>query len=82
MRAKLKNIVLLSDGSGNSTGKLAKTNVWRLYQALDLSKPDDQISSYDDGVGTSSFKSAYLNRRRRWLWTQAQRPQTLHVPPS
>jgi uncharacterized protein (DUF2235 family) len=32
-----KNIILLSDGTGNSSGKLAKTNVWRLYQALDLS---------------------------------------------
>jgi uncharacterized protein (DUF2235 family) len=56
-----KNIVLLSDGTGNSAGKLFKTNVWRLYQALDLSqagadgKPA-QIAYYDDGVGSSSFK--------------------------
>lgn len=55
-----KNIVLLSDGTGNSAAKLAKTNVWRLYQALDLSKPDDQIAYYDDGVGTSSFKPLAL----------------------
>lgn len=51
-----KNIVLLSDGTGNSAAKLTKTNVWRLYQALDLSQPDQQIAFYDDGVGTSSFK--------------------------
>src|SRR5688572_2400098 len=56
-----KNIVLLSDGTGNSAGKLFKTNVWRLYQALDLSHagPDGkpaQIAYYDDGVGSSSFK--------------------------
>lgn len=50
-----KNIVLLSDGTGNSAGKLFKTNVWRLYQALDLSGAD-QIAYYDDGVGSSSFK--------------------------
>ena len=51
-----KNIVLLSDGTGNSSAKLSKTNVWRLYQALDLSQPDKQIAFYDDGVGTSSFQ--------------------------
>ncbi len=50
-----KNIILLSDGTGNSSAKLFKTNVWRLYQALDLAG-DDQIAYFDDGVGTSSFK--------------------------
>lgn len=51
-----KNIVLLSDGTGNSSAKVLKTNVWRLYQALDLKNPEAQIGYYDDGVGTSSFK--------------------------
>jgi uncharacterized protein (DUF2235 family) len=51
-----KNIVLLSDGTGNSSSKIFKTNVWRLYQALDLTNPAKQIAYYDDGVGTSSFK--------------------------
>ena len=51
-----KNIVLLSDGTGNSSAKLFKTNVWRLFQILDLSDPARQIAFYDDGVGTSSFK--------------------------
>jgi uncharacterized protein (DUF2235 family) len=50
-----RTIVLLSDGTGNSAGKLFRTNVWRLYQALDLSGPD-QIARYDDGVGNSKFK--------------------------
>jgi uncharacterized protein (DUF2235 family) len=50
-----KNIILLSDGTGNSSAKLFKTNVWRLYQSLDLTG-DDQIAYFDDGVGTSSFK--------------------------
>jgi uncharacterized protein (DUF2235 family) len=47
--------VLLSDGTGNSAAKLNKTNVWRLYQALDLGG-GDQIAIYDDGVGTSGVK--------------------------
>ena len=50
-----RNIVLLSDGTGNSPAKLNKTNVWRLYQALDLGG-DDQIAFYDDGVGTSGVR--------------------------
>lgn len=50
-----KRIVLLSDGTGNSAAKLFKSNVWRTYQALDLSQ-GDQIASYNDGVGNSSFK--------------------------
>jgi uncharacterized protein (DUF2235 family) len=50
-----KKIVLLSDGTGNSSAKLFKTNVWRLYEALDLAQPD-QIAYYDNGVGTSAFK--------------------------
>ncbi|HJU04078.1 MAG TPA: DUF2235 domain-containing protein [Nitrospiraceae bacterium] len=58
-----KNIVLLSDGTNNSSSKLFKTNVYRLYQTLDLAQPNptspggpEQIAYYDDGVGTSSFK--------------------------
>ena len=50
-----KNIVLFSDGTGNSSGKAEKTNVWRLFQAIDQTKAD-QIAKYDDGVGTSSNK--------------------------
>src|ERR1700722_3758737 len=51
-----KNIILLSDGTGNSSAALFKTNVWRLFQILDLRDPHSQIAFYDDGVGTSSFK--------------------------
>jgi uncharacterized protein (DUF2235 family) len=55
-----KSIVLFSDGTGNSSAKLFKTNVWRMYEAVDLGPPAEgkrpQISYYDDGVGTSSFK--------------------------
>jgi uncharacterized protein (DUF2235 family) len=55
-----KTIVLFSDGTGNSSAKLFKTNVWRMYEAVDLgpAAPDrrPQIAYYDDGVGTSAFK--------------------------
>jgi Uncharacterized alpha/beta hydrolase domain (DUF2235) len=50
-----KNIILLSDGTGNSSAKLNKTNVWRTYEALDCSNPQRQIVFYDNGVGTSAF---------------------------
>jgi uncharacterized protein (DUF2235 family) len=55
-----KTIVLFSDGTGNSSAKLFKTNVFRLYEALDLG-PDHrgrraQIAYYDNGVGTSANK--------------------------
>jgi hypothetical protein len=50
-----KNIILLSDGTGNSAAKLFKTNVWRIYEALDLTDPETQVACYDDGVGTSTF---------------------------
>lgn len=51
-----KNIILLSDGTGNSAAGVFKTNVWRLFQILDLKDPNRQVAFYDDGVGTSSFK--------------------------
>src|SRR5712672_623954 len=51
-----KNIILLSDGTGNSSAKLFRTNIWRLFQALDLTDPGKQVAYYDNGVGTSSFK--------------------------
>jgi len=56
-----KNIVLFSDGTGNSSASPFKTNVWRLYQAIDLkpptkSKDPQQIVYYDNGVGTETFK--------------------------
>jgi uncharacterized protein (DUF2235 family) len=50
-----KRIILLSDGTGNSAGKVWRTNVWRTFESLDLTS-SEQIAFYDDGVGTSSFK--------------------------
>jgi uncharacterized protein (DUF2235 family) len=54
-QGSMRNLVVLSDGTGNSAGALNKTNVWRLYEALDLSGTD-QIATFGDGVGTSKSK--------------------------
>lgn len=50
-----KRIILLSDGTGNSAGQVWRSNVWRVFESLDL-RNNDQVAFYDDGVGTSSFK--------------------------
>ncbi len=50
-----KRIIVLSDGTGNAAANLWRTNVWRMFDALDLTDAD-QVAAYDDGVGTSSFK--------------------------
>ncbi len=47
-------IIILSDGTGNAASSVWRTNVWRLFQALDL-EGNAQAAKYDDGVGTSSF---------------------------
>jgi uncharacterized protein (DUF2235 family) len=51
----MKRIILLSDGTGNAAGKVWRTNVWRIFESLDLTG-SNQVAIYDDGVGTSSFK--------------------------
>jgi len=56
-----KNIVLCSDGTGNSAIKDRGTNVFKLYEAVDIhgyrSDPQlpEQIAFYDDGVGTQTL---------------------------
>jgi uncharacterized protein (DUF2235 family) len=53
-----KNIVLCSDGTGNRDIKGRGTNVFKLFEAVDLNghrtNPDldTQLAFYDDGVGT------------------------------
>jgi uncharacterized protein (DUF2235 family) len=49
-----RNLIVLSDGTGNSAAKAFKTNVWRLYQALNLSD-GSQVAVFGDGVGNSSI---------------------------
>ncbi len=59
-----KNIVICSDGTGNTAVKGRGTNVFKLFEAVDLNShrtnpsPNNppQIAIYDDGVGTERFK--------------------------
>ena len=57
-----KNIVLCSDGTGNSGGVGNSTNIWRLFTSIDVvgfkeKKIDiEQVTFYDDGVGTDRGK--------------------------
>jgi uncharacterized protein (DUF2235 family) len=59
-----KSIFLFADGTGNSSAKLFKTNVWRMYEAIDfgLASPGGrvQVGYYDNGVGTSNFRPLAL----------------------
>ena len=50
-----KNIVLFSDGTGNSSRPSVSEPTFGGYTKLPGS-PADQIAYYDDGVGTSPFK--------------------------
>lgn len=56
-----KNIVLCSDGTGNRDIKARATNVFKLYEAVDIQGHKNnpscrpQVAFYDDGIGSSSF---------------------------
>jgi len=56
-----KNIIICSDGTGNTGIKNRGTNVFKLFEAVDLNghriDPNltPQVALYDDGVGTESF---------------------------
>jgi hypothetical protein len=49
-----KKIIVFADGTG-AAFSARESNVWRLYEALDQTQPD-QIAHYIAGVGTSGFK--------------------------
>ena len=56
-----KNIIICSDGTGNASIKDRGTNVFKIYEALDLHHPATlQIAIYDDGVGTETFRPLQL----------------------
>lgn len=56
-----KNIIICSDGTGNTGIKDRGTNVFKLFEAVDLNghrtdpQLDPQVALYDDGVGTQGF---------------------------
>ncbi len=62
----MKNIIICSDGTGNTAIKGRGTNVFKLYEAVDLNgfrsnrSLNPQVAIYDDGVGTQSWKPAKL----------------------
>jgi hypothetical protein len=47
-----KRIVILSDGTGNSPKKVWRTNVWRVFESLDL-EGTGQVAYYDNGMEAS-----------------------------
>ena len=51
-----RKIVLLSDGTGNSAAKVWRTNVWRVFEALDLSgnRPDRRSTTMASALRLSS----------------------------
>jgi uncharacterized protein (DUF2235 family) len=57
-----KNIVICSDGTGNSAVKGRGTNVFKLFEAIDVNghRADmslrRQLAFYDDGVGTQELR--------------------------
>jgi uncharacterized protein (DUF2235 family) len=57
-----KRIIVCSDGTGNTAIKGRGTNVFKLFEAVDLNGHrydptlTPQIAIYDDGVGTENFK--------------------------
>jgi uncharacterized protein (DUF2235 family) len=54
-----RKIILLSDGTGNSADKERRTNVFRVFESVDL-LGSNQVAYYDDGVGTSAFEPAAI----------------------
>ena len=60
-----KNIVICADGTGNKfSGR--NTNVVRLYSALDLRDPTQQIAYYHGGLGTMGDPGALSQWSKRW----------------
>jgi len=61
-----KNIVICSDGTGNTAIKGRGTNVFKIFEAVDIyghaTNPSltRQVAIYDDGVGTSIVKPLKL----------------------
>lgn len=52
-----KNIILCADGTGNKGGSTPDSNVYKIFNAIDLHNPDiEQITFYDNGVGTQTNK--------------------------
>ena len=61
---KGKNIIICSDGTGNSAAKANKTNVFKVFESVNVGGYFDkeakglpkQVAFYDDGVGNDDWK--------------------------
>ena len=52
-----KNIILCADGTGNEGGYTPDSNVYKMYNAIDIhNAAKEQITFYDNGVGTQKNK--------------------------
>src|SRR4029077_18642001 len=64
--AMAKRIVVCSDGTGNTAIKGRGTNVFKVFEAVDLNghrldtSLTPQVAIYDDGVGAEDFKPLKL----------------------
>lgn len=62
----VKNIVICSDGTGNTATKGRGTNVFKIFEGIDTNghlqnnRLPRQIGFYDDGVGTEQLKTLKL----------------------
>jgi uncharacterized protein (DUF2235 family) len=67
-----KNIVICSDGTGQTDDGVSPSNVARLCSLLDLKDRDQQICCYDPGVGTlpGPEVSPLLSEVDRWVEPQ------------
>lgn len=63
MSSPSRNIVVCCDGTGNQYGE-TNTNVVKLFGALDLGNPSEQVAFYDPGVGTGNPRGAVTPLRR------------------
>ena len=53
----MKNIILCADGTGNLGGETPDSNVFKMYNAVDIHNQDlKQVTFYDNGVGTADNK--------------------------
>ena len=60
-----RNIVLCLDGTSNQFAA-NNTNVVKLYAMLDRTHPDQQLSYYQPGIGTST-PPGFLGRFQQWI---------------
>jgi uncharacterized protein (DUF2235 family) len=60
-----KNIVILSDGTGQgaSMPKAERTNVWKLWDATKKADPANQVTHYDEGLGAEHKRECCQRRR-------------------